>query len=521
MGGRRQSGSWPPGFRFSPTDEELVLYYLKRKVCGRRLSPHMIADVDVYKSEPWDLPERSLLKNGDKQWFFFSPRDRKYPNGSRSNRTTGNGYWKATGKDRTISQNSKAAGNKKTLVYYQGRAPKGERTDWVMYEYTFEDLALVNCVNDSYALYKLFKKSGSGPKNGEQYGAPFREEDWEDEADDNALPSDIIVQNSDRAVNASAAGPSHQVSSNLPLDDLENLLLQITSDKDENQQFSEIDVVGNFRVNQSMPPSVDVSSFSPGSAWCGFDNLEMSSQFESEFSIPEANSQFQSGLSNVETTSNFEQSDFTQSQPAQNPEASVFTEADVRVHNGMPSCVDVNASHVSKERAWSGYSNNVAAQPSSTSINEEEEFLEISDFPELDSIMQSIGNGDAPGAVEGAFDTAYFDAPQMLAEIQQQQQPPLHDGGLSEINIEDYFDATVVQSEGFDLSNELWRTLEHDTTMSSFVHANQAIRATPLSGLVHAGSDPNIQPQASQSGGVPETCSMVEQQPSRRYMYLD
>lgn len=163
-------------------------------------------------------------------------------------------------------------------------------------------------------------------------------------------------------------------------------------------------------------------------------------------------------------------------------QASAFTEADVRVHNGMPSCVDVNASHVSKERAWSGYSNSVAAQPSSTSINEEE-FLEINDIPEFDSIMQSIGNGDAPDAVEGAFDTAYFDAPQLLAEIQQQQQP-LHDGGLSEINIEDYFDATVGQSEGFDLSNELWRTLEHDTTMSSFVHANQAIRATPLSGTI-------------------------------------
>ncbi|XP_078156762.1 uncharacterized protein LOC144552647 [Carex rostrata] len=128
----------------------------------------------------------------------------------------------------------------------------------------------------------------------------------------------------------------------------------------------------------------------------------------------------------LETTSNFEQSDFTQLQPAQNPEASVFTEADVRVHNGMPSCVDVNASHVSKERAWYGYSNSFAAQPSSTSINEEEEFLEINDFPEFDSIMQSIGNGDAPDAVEGAFDMAYFDAPQLLPEIQQQQQP-LHD----------------------------------------------------------------------------------------------
>lgn len=47
---------WPPGFRFHPTDEELVLYYLKRKICGRRLKLDIIADVDVYKWDPEELP---------------------------------------------------------------------------------------------------------------------------------------------------------------------------------------------------------------------------------------------------------------------------------------------------------------------------------------------------------------------------------------------------------------------------------------------------------------------------------
>ncbi|KAJ3696522.1 hypothetical protein LUZ61_000227 [Rhynchospora tenuis] len=491
MGGR-----WPPGFRFSPTDEELVFYYLKRKVSGRRLPLPMIADVDVYKSEPWDLPDKSMLKSGDKQWFFFSPRDRKYPNGARSNRSTGNGYWKATGKDRTISHNSKAVGNKKTLVYYHGRAPKGDRTDWVMYEYTFEDQSLVNCANDSYALYKVFKKSGAGPKNGEQYGAPFREEEWEEEADDIAAPRENIVQSSDRAVNGSSAGPSHEDSNNLPLDDLESLLLQITNEKDI-QQVSEIDVAVNGRVNQSIPPSAEVVSFSQGSTWSGFEQLEMNSQFEC-------------GFSNVGAGSNFEQSDFTQIQPAENSEVSVFTEADSRVHNGVPSCVDINASHFSQERAWSGNINAVAAQPPSTTINGEEEFLEINDFPELESIMQSMnevipnnGNVDAPGAADGVFDMTYFDAPQMLAELQQQQQP-LHDGVIPELSIEDYFDASMLNQD-FDPSNELWTTLGHDANMSSMAHASQAIRATPLSGHIRAGSDPNMQPQTSHSGGVPET----------------
>ncbi|XAR48618.1 hypothetical protein NMG60_11031497 [Bertholletia excelsa] len=188
---------WPPGFRFHPTDEELVLYYLKRKICGRRLKLDIIGVTDVYKWEPEDLPGQSKLKTGDRQWFFFSPRDRKYPNGARSNRATRQGYWKTTGKDRTITCNSRAVGVKKTLVFYKGRAPSGERTDWVMHEYTLVEEELKRCqsAGDYYALYKVYKKSGPGPKNGEQYGAPFREEDWaDDEKADNEVCGNEDVQ---------------------------------------------------------------------------------------------------------------------------------------------------------------------------------------------------------------------------------------------------------------------------------------------------------------------------------------
>ncbi|XWS21837.1 hypothetical protein CRYUN_Cryun30bG0089800 [Craigia yunnanensis] len=174
---------WPPGFRFHPTDEELVLYYLKRKICKRKLKLDIIRETDVYKWDPEELPKQSILTTGDRQWFFFTPRDRKYPNGARSNRATRHGYWKATGKDRTITCNSRTVGVKKTLVFYRGRAPTGERTDWVMHEYTLDEEELKRCQNvkEYCALYKVYKKSGPGPKNGEQYGAPFKEETWDDE----------------------------------------------------------------------------------------------------------------------------------------------------------------------------------------------------------------------------------------------------------------------------------------------------------------------------------------------------
>ena len=34
-------------------------------------------------------------------------------------------------------------------------------------------------MQDAFVLCRIFRKSGSGPKNGEQYGAPFVDEEWD------------------------------------------------------------------------------------------------------------------------------------------------------------------------------------------------------------------------------------------------------------------------------------------------------------------------------------------------------
>lgn len=162
--------SLPPGFRFHPTDEELVAYYLKRKINGRKIELEVIPEVDLYKCEPWDLPGKSLLPSKDLEWYFFSPRDRKYPNGSRTNRATKAGYWKATGKDRKVNSQNRAVGMKKTLVYYRGRAPHGARTGWVMHEYRLDERECENAsgIQDAYALCRVFKKSTTCMKVGER-----------------------------------------------------------------------------------------------------------------------------------------------------------------------------------------------------------------------------------------------------------------------------------------------------------------------------------------------------------------
>ncbi|KAL1196305.1 NAC domain-containing protein 82 [Cardamine amara subsp. amara] len=180
-----------PGFRFHPTDVELVRYYLKRKVLGKKLLVDAIAEVDIYKFEPPDLPDMSYIRSGDLKWHFFCPREKKYASGVRANRATECGYWKTTGKERPVHCNSEIVGKIKTLVYHVGKSPRGERTDWVMHEYRLEDKVLTqkNVPQDTYVVCVLFKKDGPGPRNGAQYGAPFREEDWSDEEERTDVPA--------------------------------------------------------------------------------------------------------------------------------------------------------------------------------------------------------------------------------------------------------------------------------------------------------------------------------------------
>ncbi|WOL05749.1 NAC domain-containing protein [Canna indica] len=156
--------SLPLGFRFRPTDVELVNHYLKGKISGRIKSEvEVIPEIDVCKYEPWDLPDKSIIKSNDSEWFFFAPRDRKYSNGNRSNRATKAGYWKSTGKDRMIKYKipgSAIIGSKKTLVFHQGRAPKGARTNWIIHEYRTADSELESGEQGGFVLCRLFKKPG-------------------------------------------------------------------------------------------------------------------------------------------------------------------------------------------------------------------------------------------------------------------------------------------------------------------------------------------------------------------------
>ncbi|XP_068653649.1 protein BEARSKIN2-like [Aristolochia californica] len=155
------NGGVPPGFRFHPTEEELLHYYLKKKITYQKFDLEVIREVDLNKMEPWDLQERCKIgSTPQNDWYFFSHKDRKYPTGSRTNRATNAGFWKATGRDKCIRNSYKKIGMRKTLVFYRGRAPHGQKTDWIMHEYRLEEIDDMqgNRTDDGWVVCRVFKK---------------------------------------------------------------------------------------------------------------------------------------------------------------------------------------------------------------------------------------------------------------------------------------------------------------------------------------------------------------------------
>nr|AAM34771.1 nam-like protein 8 [Petunia x hybrida] len=301
--------SLAPGFRFHPTDEELVRYYLRRKIIGKPFRFQAVTEIDVYKSEPWELAGYSSLKNRDLEWYFFSPVDKKYGNGSRLNRATGQGYWKATGKDRHVRHKSQDIGMKKTLVFHSGRAPDGKRTNWVMHEYrlTDEELEKAGIVQDSFVLCRIFHKSGLGPPNSDRY-APFVEEEWDDDAavvpgeeaeDDVANGDEARVEGNDLDQDARQKTPRHCENliepQNLPLvckressEDHEFLSLsQSKRPKHDDPSSSRANGSEDSTISSHEPPTMMMMTNSSPTL-LGFPLLESTEPKESQPSNPPA-----------------------------------------------------------------------------------------------------------------------------------------------------------------------------------------------------------------------------------------
>uniref|UniRef100_A0A2P2MZL9 NAC domain-containing protein n=1 Tax=Rhizophora mucronata TaxID=61149 RepID=A0A2P2MZL9_RHIMU len=125
----------PIGFRFHPTDEELLVHYLKRKVLGLPLPASVIPEWDVFQTDPWSLPGDGM----EKRYFFRKEKgDERQLKCRRT--SSGCGYWKPIGKDKQIltSASNQPIGVRKTLAFCNTKhSNKTKATQWVMHEYRF------------------------------------------------------------------------------------------------------------------------------------------------------------------------------------------------------------------------------------------------------------------------------------------------------------------------------------------------------------------------------------------------
>ncbi|KAH6791619.1 NAC-like [Perilla frutescens var. hirtella] len=190
---------YPPGYRFKPTESELILYYLQKKVNNEPIPISDIKDIYLKEHSPKALAE-AFPKIGDNEWYFFTPRDRKYPNGTRPDRAADTGYWKATGADNRVEFEGRLIGFKKALVFYEGRPQQGQqhKTSWIMHEFRLNqsprprnernprDMRL-----DDWVLCKIYeKKPNSKRKRGNRKD---RARAHDDEIETNHLEEDVTL----------------------------------------------------------------------------------------------------------------------------------------------------------------------------------------------------------------------------------------------------------------------------------------------------------------------------------------
>lgn len=133
MEGRLGLAGLPIGFRFRPTDEELLLHYLRRKALACPLPADIIPVADLARLHPWDL----VPGDADGERFVFHlPATRCWRRGGGATRAAGTGVWKASGKEKLVvsPRCKRPVGAKRTFVFCH-RGGNGKRTEWAMHEY--------------------------------------------------------------------------------------------------------------------------------------------------------------------------------------------------------------------------------------------------------------------------------------------------------------------------------------------------------------------------------------------------
>ncbi|KAK0592415.1 hypothetical protein LWI29_018808 [Acer saccharum] len=156
----------PLGFRFMPSDEELVKGYLLRKIRGQELPWNGIQFCDLYGDKsPWEIfhgTDHELSEEDDYKFYVFTRL--KKASLHRVSRVAGCGTWHGDRKLEKIFADKKKkeglTGLKKNFTFRIKNGSK--KSHWIMHEFSLagESLMGIDYKSCDFVLCRIFKKKG-------------------------------------------------------------------------------------------------------------------------------------------------------------------------------------------------------------------------------------------------------------------------------------------------------------------------------------------------------------------------
>lgn len=140
----------PPAEIGQLLNDEQSFLWLDRYNRGFSLPHNVVADMTPFQDHPSNLPEGI--------WYLVDANEKK---------DSVYGFWKDKGEACKIYSNSSIFGWRVSLEYFEGQAPHGQRTDWLMHEHkiTQKELCYKDKPNESRSLCKVFLYKASISEN--------------------------------------------------------------------------------------------------------------------------------------------------------------------------------------------------------------------------------------------------------------------------------------------------------------------------------------------------------------------
>ncbi|KAL5744887.1 hypothetical protein ACOSQ2_028003 [Xanthoceras sorbifolium] len=165
----------PPGFRFDPTDQQLILDYLFNKIHGNPLSSStVVIDCDIYGNGR--LWKRLFEESETDTLYFFTRIKKKTSKGKRIDRVTDLGTWKVQSHKNIYflgdHQKVNFIGSKGCFSFQPKKSFKERCGKWVMHEYMLDGCLLDQNNNNCYVLCRIKNKKGKKDRRTDTYGPP-------------------------------------------------------------------------------------------------------------------------------------------------------------------------------------------------------------------------------------------------------------------------------------------------------------------------------------------------------------